>query len=48
VRRLLALLAVAAACRDRAAADDAQSARAQAGVAAQTAVATEQPFPRVE
>src|SRR5207247_72596 len=47
VRRLLALLAVAAACRDRAGADDAESARAQAAVAAQTAVATAQPFPRI-
>ena len=47
MRRLLALLAVAAACRDRAGADDAESARAQAAVAAQTAVATAQPFPRI-
>jgi len=47
VRRLLALLALAAACRARAAADDAESALAQTAVAAETAIATEQPFARI-
>ena len=46
MRRLVALLAVAAACRARAA-DDAEAVVERTGVAAQTAEATEQRFARV-
>ncbi len=47
MRRLLLLGALVGACRSRAPAVDAESSRAQTAVAAQTALATEQPFAHI-